>query len=147
MDEVNNSDTLKVSAKRPAQAAARPCLVCLFARGAMDGLSLVVPYQDTNYYRSRPSLAIPAPDAKDGATDLDGQFGLHPGLSALKPIFDSGELAFVHAVGLARSDRSHFDAQQRMEYGDAAVNTGWLNRHLASTASTADSVFREIAIA
>lgn len=128
-------------------AAGRPCVVCVFARGAMDGLSLVVPYREANYYSSRPNVAIPAPAGAGTALDLDGQFGLHPGLAALKPIFDAGDLACVHAVGLAKADRSHFDAQRSVERGDAPATTGWLGRYLAATAQPTDSVFRAIAIA
>ena len=34
-------------------------LVVIFQRGAADGLNVVVPYQEKNYYAMRPSIAIP----------------------------------------------------------------------------------------
>src|SRR5262249_51987534 len=75
-------------------------LIAIFQRGAVDGLSLVVPFGDASYYASRPSIAIPRPsDRENGAADLDGFFGLNPRLSALAPLWKSGLLAIVHACG------------------------------------------------
>ena len=44
-----------------AEAAASPKrrLVVVFQRGAADGLNIVVPYREKNYYSMRPSIAIP----------------------------------------------------------------------------------------
>ncbi len=104
-------------------------LVVLFQRGAADGLNIVVPYQEKNYYAMRPSIAIQQKDV----LDLDGQFGLHPAMSALKPLFAAGHLAIVHAAGSTDTTRSHFDAQDYMESGTPGVKStqdGWLNRAL-----------------
>ena len=67
--------------------------------------------------------------------DLDGFFGLHPSLSAFKPLYDQGHLAVVHAAGSPDMSRSHFDAQDYMESGTPGVKStedGWLNRALQS---------------
>ena len=55
-------------------------MVVLFQRGAMDGLNVVVPFAEPNYYRLRPTIAIPQPNrgGAEAAIDLDGFFGLHP---------------------------------------------------------------------
>src|SRR5271156_1926700 len=92
-------------------------MVVLFQRGAMDGLNVVVPFGERNYYAMRPTIAIPAPrnGATDAAIDLDGFFGLHPSLQPLEPLFHKGQLAIVQAVGSADPTRSHFDAQDFME--------------------------------
>jgi uncharacterized protein (DUF1501 family) len=93
-------------------------LVAIFQRGAVDGLNVVVPHGEQRYYDLRPSIAIPRPDnTLDSAIDLDGFFGLHPSLRPLKPIYDSGHMAIVHAVGSPDPTRSHFDAQDYMESG------------------------------
>src|SRR3954470_17162633 len=76
----------------------RKRLVVIFQRGAADGLNIVVPYGEQNYYRMRPSLAIPRSGA-GGVLDLDGFFGLHPSLASLKPLWDAKHLAIVHAAG------------------------------------------------
>ncbi len=111
-------------------------LICLFQRGAADALNIVVPHGEKAYYAMRPSIAIPQParSAVGGAIDLDGFFGLHPALAPLKPIYDRGLLAPVHAVGSPSTTRSHFDAQDYMETGTPDVKgttDGWLNRYLA----------------
>ena len=111
-------------------------LICLFQRGAADALNIVVPHGEKAYYAMRPSIAIPQPSrsAAGGAVDLDGFFGLHPALAPLKPLYDRGLLAPVHAVGSPSTTRSHFDAQDYMETGTPDVKgttDGWLNRYLA----------------
>jgi uncharacterized protein (DUF1501 family) len=111
-------------------------LICLFQRGAADALNIVVPHGEKAYYAMRPSIAIPQPsrNVAGGAIDLDGFFGLHPALAPLKPLYDRGILASVHAVGSPSTTRSHFDAQDYMETGTPDVKgttDGWLNRYLA----------------
>ena len=106
-------------------------LVVIFQRGAADGLNIVVPYREKNYYAMRPGIAIPA----DKVIDLDGFFGLHPSMAAFKPLYDQGHLAIVHAAGSPDMSRSHFDAQDYMESGTPGVKStddGWLNRALQS---------------
>ena len=104
-------------------------LVVIFQRGAADGLNIVVPYREKNYYDLRPGIAIPA----EKVIDLDGFFGLHPSMAAFKPLYDQGNLAIVHAAGSPDMSRSHFDAQDYMESGTPGVKStddGWLNRAL-----------------
>src|SRR5580698_1515496 len=113
-------------------------IVVLFQRGAMDGLNVVVPFGEPNYYRMRPTIAIPLPrqGGADAALDLDGFFGLHPSLQPLQPLFKNGQLAIVQAVGSPDPSRSHFDAQDFMESGTPGVKStedGWMNRALQAT--------------
>ncbi|MEO2169334.1 MAG: hypothetical protein ABGY42_14695, partial [bacterium] len=125
---------------RPALAAAPPrrILVSIFQRGAVDGLSMVVPHGEAAYYSLRKETAIPAPSISGGALDLDGLFGLHPAMASLLPAWDDGELAVVNACGSPDPTRSHFDAQDFMETampGFPGAADGWLNRHLQTTTS------------
>jgi uncharacterized protein (DUF1501 family) len=120
---------------RTAEAATgrRTLLIAIFQRGAVDGLNMVVPYGEADYYRVRRSIAIPRPGSANGAIDLDGFFGLHPGLAPLKPYWDNRSLAIVHACGSPDATRSHFDAQDYMETATPGVKStrdGWLNRYL-----------------
>lgn len=112
-------------------------LICLFQRGAADGLNILVPFGDPAYAALRPNIAIPAPNrGAPSAIDLDGFFGLHPSLAPLKPLWDRGLLAPIHAVGSPSTTRSHFDAQDYMESGTPDVKSttdGWLNRYLAAS--------------
>ena len=116
-----------------AQASTTPTrrLVVVFQRGAADGLNVVVPYREQNYYSMRPGIAIP----QNQVLDLDGFFGLHPSLAAFKPLYEQGHLAVIHAAGSPDMSRSHFDAQDFMESGTPGVKStedGWLNRALQS---------------
>jgi uncharacterized protein (DUF1501 family) len=108
-------------------------LVVVFLRGAIDGLSVVIPYREPTYYTDRPRIAIPQPGQANGALDLDGQFGLHPALSPLLPLWQQKSLAFFHACGSNDETRSHFDAQDYLESGTPGVKStrdGWMNRLL-----------------
>lgn len=124
---------------RTATAAGtrKKLLITVFQRGAVDGLNMVVPYGEADYYRARPSIAIARPGTDGGAIDLDGFFGLHPRMSSFKPLWDRGELAIVQASGSHDTTRSHFDAQDYMESATPGVKStkdGWLNRYLAASA-------------
>jgi len=125
--------------------------VVLFQRGAADGLNIVVPFGEPNYYRLRPSIAIPQPrrSANDAAIDLDGFFGLHPSLAPLEPLYRGNQLAIVHAAGSPDPTRSHFDAQDFMESGTPGVKAtedGWLNRAVEAVPEENASPFRAVAM-
>ena len=134
-----------------AAGGRRKTLIAIFQRGAVDGLNMVVPYGESNYYEARPSIAIPKPASgnAESAIDLDGFFGLHPSMTSFKPLWDSKRLAVVHASGSPDNSRSHFDAQDYMESGTPGVKStpdGWLNRYLQNTKAAQDSSFRAVSI-
>ncbi len=121
-----------------------PVLVCLFQRGAVDGLNMIVPHGDPLYYEERPRIAVP----QNTVVDLDGHFGLHPSLAPLKELWDNKSLAAIHAVGSPDSTRSHFDAQDYMETGTPGVKStgdGWVNRYCSHDREHADTPFRAVA--
>ncbi|MBV2091256.1 MAG: DUF1501 domain-containing protein [Candidatus Thiodiazotropha sp. (ex Ctena orbiculata)] len=129
--------------------ADKDLLVYLFQRGAADGLNSLVPYTDPDYYTQRSSIAVPVPGTQDGAIDLDGRFALHPALASLKAIYDSGQLALVHATGIPHNSRSHFVAQDIVERGVSAKplpSSGWLGRHLSLDPVNSGSAFRIVSI-
>lgn len=117
-------------------------LVAVFQRGAADGLNIVAPFFEKNYYDLRPSIAVPAPGKANGGIDLDGRFAFHPSLQPLKPFWDSGQLAVIHAAGSPNPSRSHFDAQDYMESGTPGKISegGWLNRALPNSGPGASPV-------
>src|SRR5580698_8389245 len=112
------------------RAAGQERLVVVFLRGAVDGLNVVVPYSEQEYYELRPTIAIPRSGQNGGALDLDGRFGLHPALASLMPLWKERSLAFVHAAGSPNESRSHFEAQAFMESGTPGLHNtqdGWMN--------------------
>ena len=123
------------AATAPVQGRDAPRrLVVVFLRGAVDGLSVVVPYGEPGYGRARSSIALARPGSEGGVLDLDGRFGLHPALAPLMPLWQGGRLGFVHASGSPDTTRSHFDAQDYMESGTPGAKStadGWMSRVLA----------------
>ena len=138
--------TRSVMAEMTTAAANKKKLIVLFQRGAADGLNIVVPYREKNYYAMRPSIAI----QQNEVLDLDGFFGLHPAMTAFKPLYDQGHLAIIHAAGSPDMTRSHFDAQDYMESGTPGVKVtqdGWLNRALQAEGTVGkSSSFRAVAM-
>lgn len=137
-----------------ASSARNKILICIFQRGAVDGLSMVVPYGDPNYYANRQEISLGAPSqaaGENGVLDLDGYFGLHPALAPLLPLYKAGHLAPIQACGSPNSSRSHFTSQDLMESGvdaDLSVQEGWLNRLLSQCPEDAakQSPFRAVAM-
>jgi uncharacterized protein (DUF1501 family) len=121
---------------RPARASGTdPVLVALYLRGGCDALNLVAPHGDPLYYAARPTIRV-APGTE---LDLDGFFGFHPSMAPLLPYYQNGRLAVLHACGSASATRSHFDAQDFMEFAapdDKTVAVGWLNRFLTNAGIT-----------
>jgi uncharacterized protein (DUF1501 family) len=108
-------------------------LIVILLRGAVDGLNVVVPYAEQAYYDARPSIAITRPGEPDGVLALDRDFGLHPALASLMPLWQQGSLAFIHAAGSPDPNRSHFEAQRYIENGtpgNSLTADGWMNRLL-----------------
>lgn len=125
-----NASPLLVRMAEASESAAK-VFVHVFLRGGADGLNMVVPYGEPDYYSLRQGIAIPRPGQAGGAIDIDGFFGFHPAMAALKPVYDEGRLAILPAVGSYALTRSHFDAQDFTEAGapgDKSVATGWLDR-------------------
>jgi uncharacterized protein (DUF1501 family) len=107
-------------------------LVVVVLRGALDGLAAVPPHGDKDYASVRGHLALDKTGAA-GLHDLDGFFGLNPGLTSMKAMYDAKEVLIFHNICSPFQNRSHFECQNVLETGAAKphlVNDGWLNRAL-----------------
>jgi uncharacterized protein (DUF1501 family) len=134
-------------------AAGERTLVCVFLRGAADTLNMVVPHGDDQYYKVRPTLAIPAPSQNKendiSSLRLDDFYAFHPKLRPLIPAFKEGRLGIVQAVGTDNPTGSHFEAQDQMEHGEAygrIIGGGWLGRYLRARAGAELTPLSAIAI-
>ncbi len=116
-----------------ADAPGEQRFVVVLLRGALDGMSAVVPYGDANLAALRPQLIPAAPGQPAGMYDLGGFYGLNPALPSLYAMYQAGELLPVHAVAGPYRTRSHFEAQDLLQLGteDSGITSGWLNRVLA----------------
>ena len=125
-----------VTAAPAGAASAGAVMVVLSLRGAADGLSLVVPYNDPVIKdgSARPRIGIP----RSTLLATDGTFGLHPELAPLLPLWTAGEMAAVHATGLPVPNRSHFAAMEEIEDADpgSSKREGWLNRLIGDLPGT-----------
>ncbi len=131
----------------------RDVLVHIYLRGGADGMTIVPPYGDPQYYLRRPTLSVPQPGQLNGAVLLPGNnfFGLAPSAAPLLTPYTANKLLVVHATGLVDPSRSHFDAQKYMELGTTSsfastISTGWIGRHLQSTAPVGNGLLRAIAL-
>lgn len=124
-------------------------LVTIFQRFAVDGLNMVVPYGESEYYNLRRTIAIAKPGKTDGAINLDGFFGLHPALAPFESLWKDKKLAIVNSAGSPDNTRSHFDAQDYMESGtpgNKGTRDGWLNRLMLAEKEKDQSPFRAVAM-
>src|ERR1044072_3261670 len=143
---------LAQGAGRSSSTARSKTLITIFQRGAVDGLNMVVPHGEKEYYALRPTLAVAKPNGASGreaAIDLDGFFGRHPALAPFKPLWDAKRLAIVEAVGSPDNTRSHFDAQDYMEAGtpgNKGTGDGWLNRYMQAKKDSKATPFRAVSM-
>ncbi|HIA37910.1 MAG TPA: DUF1501 domain-containing protein [Planctomycetes bacterium] len=140
--------TFEVGQAVPAAIGANSekSIVCIFLRGAADGLNMIVPYGDSSYEGHRPTLAM---DLDDGLIRLDSTFALHPALAPLESLYKSKRFAPIVCAGSTHATRSHFDAQDWMEFaapGNRTMREGWLNRYLMATKTESSATFRAVAI-
>ncbi|GAA2530278.1 DUF1501 domain-containing protein [Pilimelia columellifera] len=136
------ADTLSTSLAFADSGYQGDVLVVLSLRGGFDGLNVVVPHGDPNYYLARPQIGVP----RSMLLGADVMFGLHPAMAPLLPFWQAGTLGAVHAVGQPNPTRSHFQAMEEMERAAAgtSLRTGWLDRMLGVNGAT--SPFNGVAV-
>jgi uncharacterized protein (DUF1501 family) len=116
-------------AATPAPETDRSILVLVQLAGGNDGLNTLIPYEDANYYRLRPTLGI----AQEQVLRTSPTLGLHPSCAALNGLYQDGKLAIVQNVGYPNPNRSHFRSTEIWETAsDSATfaSTGWIGRYL-----------------
>ncbi len=103
-------------------------LIFVQLAGGNDGMSTVVPASDPVYRSSRSTIGL----KEDEVLPLAEGFGLHPALTGLKGIWDSGKLAVVRGVGYPNQNYSHFKSMAIWQGGDPEMklDNGWLGRTL-----------------
>lgn len=114
--------------------------VFVFLRGGCDGLNLVAPVSDKNYQDARPAHLKVSDNGSNKGLKLENalnniDFRLHIKCPQLKELYDSQDLAIIHACGLSHGTRSHFDAMDLIERGISKkqnISEGWMARFLKS---------------
>jgi uncharacterized protein (DUF1501 family) len=120
-------------------------LVVLNLQGGNDGLNCVVPHGDPQYYRLRPSLAIPSGQV----LAVDAQLGFNPNMTSFKALYDRGSVAVVQGVGYPNPDHSHFRSTEIWQTAapDRYEHTGWVGRYLDGANLPQNNLFNGISIA
>lgn len=116
-------------AAAPAPEKDRSILVLVQLAGGNDGLNTLIPFEDADYYRLRPTIGI----AKDKVLRASDTLGLHPACSAMHGLLNDGKLAVVQNVGYPNPNRSHFRSTEIWETAsrsDEFAATGWIGRYL-----------------
>ncbi|MCP4971527.1 MAG: DUF1501 domain-containing protein [Arcobacter sp.] len=104
-------------------------LILVELNGGNDALNSVIPFNESNYYNLRPSLAL----KKDEINIIEKDFGLNKNLSNITKLYKSGSAAIVHGLGYDSPNLSHFrsieiveTASQSKEY----LKNGWISSEL-----------------
>lgn len=129
----------------PAPEKDRSILVLVQLAGGNDGLNTLIPYEDPNYYRLRPTLGI----ARAAVLPITDQVGLHPACVPLQALLKDGKLSIVQNVGYPNPNRSHFRSTDIWETGsesDQVVSTGWIGRFLDNTCAGAPTTSDPLAV-
>lgn len=116
-------------AATPAPEKDRSILVLVQLAGGNDGLNTVVPYEDSNYYRLRPTLGLKASEVLRTGPNA----GLHPACAAMHALLKEGKLGIVQNVGYPNPNRSHFRSTEIWETGSDSAEylpSGWIGRFL-----------------
>ena len=138
---------LRTALAEPAAGTDDRIVVSLLLTGGPDGLAVVPPYADDEYYKLRKVLGIPPKDLHK----LNDEIGLHPSLKRFKQMHDEGSLAVVLGTGYPNFNLSHFTGREIWEAGQTGVKTGkrgatgWLGRFVDHACKDADPT-RNIAV-
>lgn len=104
-------------------------LVVVQLTGGNDGLNTVVPFTNSDYYKLRPTIAIPKGEVKKLTDDV----GLHPAMAALAKLYtDDSAMCVVQGVGYPNPDQSHFRSMDIWHAASTAqtLTEGWLGNAL-----------------
>ncbi|SDD88032.1 Uncharacterized conserved protein, DUF1501 family [Dyadobacter soli] len=107
-------------------------LVIVYLNGGNDGLNTVIPVEHYSRYQSlRSNIAIPENQVLKLASNPET--GLHPAMSGMREMYDSGKLAIIHSVAYPNPDQSHYRSTDIWMTGvesNQYSETGWIGRYL-----------------
>jgi uncharacterized protein (DUF1501 family) len=106
-------------------------LVVVQLSGGNDGLNTVVPYEDDEYARKRPTLRLSPKEVHK----INSHIGFHPRMGAFISLYKQGYLSIIQGVGYPNSDRTHETAMRIWHTATPEkpnCQTGWLGRTVDS---------------
>lgn len=119
----------RAAAQTPAaqRAGARDTiLVVVQLTGGNDGLNTVIPFNNADYIRLRPTLRI-----RDSLR-VNDSIGLHPSMTGLHGLLQDNALCIVQGVGYPNPSQSHFRSMDIWHAASTAdtLTEGWVGRAL-----------------
>ena len=102
-------------------------LVIIRLNGGNDGLNTVIPIdQYANLTIQRNNVLVP----EASILPLTAETGLHPVMTGMQGMYNSGKLGVIQNVGYPVQNRSHFRSMDIWSSGliDTNATTGWLGR-------------------
>jgi uncharacterized protein (DUF1501 family) len=121
-------------ASTPKAEKDRSILVLVQLAGGNDGLNTLIPYEDSNYYKLRPTLGI----KKKDAIVINDNLALNSTMIQMSQLYKEGKMGIIQNVGYPNPNRSHFRSTEIWETGvdsDRATSTGWVGRFLDNACS------------
>ena len=115
-----------------------PVVVVLQLTGGNDYANTVIRYADPLYRDNRPGIGIP----EGRELRIDDEVGFHPGMGAIKEMYDQNQVAIIHGVGYPNSPRSHFRSMDIWHTcaPDRLGTEGWLGRAALDIDSNKENV-------
>ena len=121
-------------ASTPLPEKDRSILVIVQLAGGNDGLNTLIPYEDSYYYKLRPTIGI----KKKDAIVLNDTHALHPSMAKFSELYKEGKAGIIQNVGYPNPNRSHFRSTEIWETAvdsDRSSSTGWVGRFLDNNCS------------
>ena len=109
-------------------------LVMIQLGGGNDGLNTVIPYEDDEYGRNRPTLRFKANEVHK----IDSQLGFHPQTKGLWRLYQEGRLGIVQGVGYPKPNGNHAESMRIWQTASTdyeGCQTGWLGRAIDRTSN------------
>jgi uncharacterized protein (DUF1501 family) len=115
----------------PNRSAEDKVLIIIRLGGGNDGLNTVIPLdQYDNLVIQRPNIIIPEPSIL--TLNSAPAIGLHPCMTGMQSMFNSGKAGIIQNVGYPEQNRSHFRSMDIWNSGlmDPSASTGWMGRNM-----------------
>ncbi len=97
---------LAQAAEQAKQNRRENILVVIQMSGGNDGLNTIVPYENDEYLKARPTLSI----SKDDVLKINDELGFHPAASGLNDLLQQNRLGIVQGIGYPNPNQSHFES-------------------------------------
>ncbi len=113
-------------------------LVVIELNGGNDALNSVIPFSNGLYYDYRPGIGM----AQQDVLPINADYGFNPNMTAVKNLWDRGELAVINGIGYPQPNRSHFRSRDIWYTAepDSIGTEGWLGAAIRNLDAKGENV-------